>query len=496
MKTLRYRVTDIKLNLGEDISKVEEKVEKKYHIVPKNLEIIKESIDARKKNDIKLIYTVDFDCQKKINAPLSKEKPYANPVAHDNKKIVIVGFGPSGIFSSLILSRAGYKVTVLEQGSNVDKRTEIVKEFWEKGKLNPKSNVQFGEGGAGTFSDGKLTTGIKDERIRFVLKEFVKHGASPDIMYKGKPHIGTDVLKNVVKSIREEIISLGSNIMFDSCLKSFNICDNKVKSLTYEKDGKEYEMDADYVILAIGNSARDTFTYLKDLVYMEKKPFSIGFRIEHSQDMIDISQYGKVGRELGLEPATYKLNMVASNNRGVYTFCMCPGGYVINASSEANAVCVNGMSERNRDSKKANSAILCDVYPDDLDEDILSGIEFQRKYEKLAYDNSYEIKKNTVKNYLEGRASNISKCVPDFANVAIKEAVVEFGKKIKGFSCDNATLYAVETRSSCPIRIKRDEKYKSSIKNVYPIGEGAGYAGGIMSSSVDGIKVAEIICEE
>ena len=493
---MRYRASDIKLNLGESTALLEKKISKKYGIRATNLEIIREGLDARKKPDLKFVYTVDFDSNKKLNLPESKERAYVNPKAKGKKNIVIVGFGPSGIFASLVLSRAGYKVTVLEQGLDVDTRTKIVNEFWNEGKLNPLTNVQFGEGGAGTFSDGKLTTGIKDERIRFILREFVKHGANPDIMYKGKPHIGTDVLKEVVKNIRNEIIELGSTVLFGSKVTSLNIENGKVDSLTYVDSDGIKKVECDYVILAIGNSARDTFKLLNDLnVSMEKKPFSIGFRIEHDQKMIDISQYGKTSGELGIEPATYKLNTVTSSGRGVYTFCMCPGGYVINASSEEGRVCINGMSERNRDSGKANSAILCDVRPDDLDDDVLSGIDFQRKYEELAYDGSYDVPQNTVENYLSDKADNISKCVPDFANDSIREAIKVFGTKIKGFDNGDSILRAVETRSSCPIRIKRDEKYRSSVLNIYPIGEGAGYAGGIMSSAVDGVKIAEAICE-
>ncbi|MCQ2555328.1 MAG: NAD(FAD)-utilizing dehydrogenase [Clostridia bacterium] len=499
---MRYRISEIKLDIGEKEERIGKKIEKKIGAKISNMEIIRESVDARKKPDLKFVYTVDFDCDRKLNLPLSDMKPYIQPKAKEKKNVTVIGFGPSGMFASLILQRAGMNVTVLERGLDVDSRTELVKKFWDTHKLDRNTNVQFGEGGAGTFSDGKLTTGIKDDRIRFVLKEFVKYGADPAIMYKGKPHIGTDVLCTVVKNLREEVISLGGKVKFGCLADGVEIKDGKIVSVHYmnHMEGYTDSVACDAVVLAMGHSSRDTFRMLKELnIPMERKPFSIGFRIEHPQDMIDISQYGKTSRELGIEPAAYKLSTRVKDERGVYTFCMCPGGYVVNASSEDGMLCVNGMSEHNRDSGTANSAVLCDVRTDDFEgDDVLSGVYFQEKYEHLAFvagGSDYSIPVSDVGTFLSGKAENIESCLPDFAVRSIKEALPVFGRKIKGFDRPDAVIKGIESRSSSPVRVLRNENYVSEVSNLYPAGEGCGYAGGIMSSAVDGIRTAEKICE-
>ena len=515
-----YRISQIKLALGEPKELLVKKIEKKLssNIKIKEYKIVKESIDARDKGDIRFVYTVDFDVEQrqgarkitlkpdpKKNLSIAPDMSYKAPepgVRELKHRPVIAGFGPCGIFCALILAQQGYRPIVLERGKCVSERAEDVQSFWNGGALNTESNVQFGEGGAGTFSDGKLTTGIKDPRIHKVLSEFVSAGAPEEILYKNKPHIGTDLLRDVVANIREEIIRLGGEIRFSSKLVGIDAPSGKIKAIKAEDilTGESYTLETENLVLAIGHSARDTFRYAHELgIEMSAKPFSIGVRIEHPQEMVDEAQYGKTK---GLPPAEYKLSHRCENGRGVYTFCMCPGGEVIMSSSQEGGVVTNGMSNHKRDSGTANSGLLVDVRVSDFDrDDALAGVEFQEKYERLAYKNSggrYAFPKTCWSKFRDGDkdAKTVIDSLPSFAVESIREAMPYLGRKLKGFDDDNAVMKAVETRSSSPVRFFRDENLQGSIKGLYPAGEGAGYAGGITSAACDGIKVAEKIIEK
>lgn len=511
-----YRIGEIKLKITEGKEKIPTKIEKK---IGKSLQgahvnewhIVRESLDARNKADIRWVYAVDFTLDKdvKLSLPQVKENNYELPKSGSTEfahRPVVCGFGPAGMFCALILAEAGYRPLVIERGKRVDERTRDVDEFWKTGKLNTESNVQFGEGGAGTFSDGKLTTGIKDRRISKVLEELVKYGAAEDIMYKQKPHIGTDVLRNVVANIRERIIELGGEIMFSARLDDIKTENGGISDVcvTASGDGdkmRTMRIRTDILVLAIGHSARDTFRILdKKKIEMVQKPFSIGVRIEHPQDVIDEAQYGASHEKLGLPPAEYKLSAKASDGRGVYTFCMCPGGEVITASSQHGGLVTNGMSYRARDGKYANSALLVDVHVEDFENDsVLAGIEFQEKYERLAFKNggeTYRAPEATVGEFFASNENGmkVENSLPSFASAAIKETLPYLGKRLKGFDDESAVLRAVEARSSSPVRILRNTECESvSVRGLYPAGEGAGYAGGIMSAAVDGIRIAEEI---
>lgn len=401
------------------------------------------------------------------------------------------------MFAGLTLARRGLKPLIIERGAAIEQRVSDVEKFWEEGVLNTESNVQFGEGGAGTFSDGKLTTGIKDLRIRKVLTDFVKAGADPDILYKQRAHIGTDVLRTVVKNIRQEIIRLGGEVRFNTRFVEVKTKNKCVKSIVVVGDGREEEIFTEDVVLAIGHSARDTFRYLAGRgIKMQQKPFSIGVRIEHPQALIDKAQYGDAE---GLPPADYKLSYHCANGRGVYTFCMCPGGQVVVASSQEGGVVTNGMSNRARNSGTANSGLLVDVRCEDFGSPSpLAGIEFQEKYEKLAFElggRNYKAPRTTWGEFRDGgeSAAAVAGSLPDFAVESIKEAMPHLGRKLSGFDDDDAVLTAVETRSSSPVRFARNENMEGTFGGFYPAGEGAGYAGGIMSAACDGIKAAEKI---
>ena len=550
------RISQIKLNINEPVSSLPVYIRKALRIKGlklKSWRIVKESVDARKKPDIKFIYTVDFEVENEqallakagkmkgvslMQAPdTSYDVPLVNSDPSDTERPVIVGFGPCGMFAALILAEAGARPVVLERGRRVDERTRDVEHFWETGELDTSSNVQFGEGGAGTFSDGKLTTGIKDMRIGKVNSEFIEAGADASIAYEQMPHIGTDVLREVVKNIREKIISLGGDIRFESRVTGIefdSVCndaapgaavDKKLKALIIknENTGEIYRMECKNAVFAVGNSSRDTFRMLHSAgVRMEAKPFSIGARIEHPQLMINESQYG-VGAndtEGRLGAAAYKLSHHCADGRGVYTFCMCPGGVVVGAASEEGGVVTNGMSYFARDGENANSALLVDVRPEDCGADDpdtpLAGIDFQEKLEKAAYElggGGYIAPAQTLASFLKkneappaGRAvhptyrpgvrySDLTECLPAFVTDAMREALPHMAKKLKGFDMDTAVLTGVETRSSSPVRIPRDRETMQSVntRGLYPGGEGAGYAGGIMSAAVDGIKIAEKI---
>ena len=514
-------VNDVRLSLDTDFNNLKNVVKFK-DVKIKSVRLFRKSVDARRKNDLffccSLLIETDNDniAVKKIkNARLYEEPVYKYKKCDEKpeKRPVVVGFGPAGIFAAYTLAKAGLCPIVLERGRDVDSRTEDVKKFWEGGKLDPESNVQFGEGGAGAFSDGKLTTGIKDQRLREVLKIFVKHGAPEKILTDAKPHIGTDVLAVVIKNIRNEIISLGGEVRFGHRLEKIEAENGRLRGVLVSAE-EEYTISCDRLILSIGHSARDTFYMLKSEGFlMVKKPFAVGLRIEHPQDMINRALYGDFAEHPALETADYKLAVHLPNGRGVYTFCMCPGGFVVNASSEEGMTAVNGMSYMARDGKNANSALLTEVFPEDLPEDILSGIELQRDIEKAAFDitGGKAVPVSTVSEYLgngkcepiceatvkpKAEFCKIEKIFPAFINGSLKSGIKELGKKISGFDSGGAVLTAPESRSSSPVRIVRNENMNSvSVSGVYPSGEGAGYAGGIMSAAVDGIKCAESLID-
>ena len=494
-----------------------------------NLTIQKKSIDARKK-PISYVYTVDVKLKgeekllKKLhnrNVARVEKKRYQFPEPGSEKlehRPVIVGTGPAGLFCGLMLARAGYRPILLERGETARKRKETVDRFWNGGALAPNSNVQFGEGGAGTFSDGKLNTLVKDPagRGRLVLQTFVQAGAPEEILYWNKPHLGTDVLISVVEHIRKEIESLGGEVCFGTQLTDIDIRDGRVRGV-YTKCNDVPKQEAAYLetevlVLAIGHSARDTFAMLKDrAVPMERKAFAVGVRIEHPQDMINVSQYGE-GYPKALPTAAYKVTRKVSGDRGVYSFCMCPGGYVVNASSEEGGLAVNGMSYQARDSRNANSAMIVTVRPEDFGgDDLLSGVEFQRRLERAAYQAGGgkvpvqllgDFRQHTVSTAL-GEVEPCMKGAWTFGDVrgifpaqlsaALEEGIEGSEHLIPGFARADAVLSGVESRTSSPVRILRGENQESTVQGLYPCGEGAGYAGGITSAAMDGVKTAEAI---
>ncbi|WP_298842057.1 NAD(P)/FAD-dependent oxidoreductase [Clostridium sp.] len=522
------RVNNITLNIDEPIDELKTKVAKIMRVSQseiKEFKIAKESIDARKKNNIKFNYAVDITMDNEMNVVSRannkdvklEEDKYTAEFEFGTKKMnhrpVIVGMGPAGMFAGILMAQKGYNPLIIERGEKVENRTKTINKFWTRAVLNTESNVQFGEGGAGTFSDGKLTTRIKDTRCDYILEEFVKAGAPEEITYIGKPHIGTDVLKEVVKNIRETIIKLGGEVRFNSKLEDISIKNGKLQSIIVNGE----EIPCDNLILAPGHSSRDTYEMLhKNGVSMSSKPFAMGVRIEHPQDMINENQYGKYASHPRLKAADYKLTYKSNKlDRAVYSFCMCPGGEVVSAASEKGKLVINGMSEYNRDKKNANSAIVVSVGPKDFASDNpLAGIEFQRHYEELAYKiggENYNAPVQLVGDFLKGNVSdkigsikpsytpgykfaNLTNCLPSYVTDAIKEALPKFEYKINGFSRNDAILTGIETRTSAPVRIDRNEEFQSiSLEGLYPAGEGAGYAGGIISAAVDGLKIAESI---
>ena len=494
----------------------------------KALRIVRQSVDARKKKEISFSYVLDVEAgqegqegqivrrAKNPNVSLGQEKPYQFPITGQEKLAsppVIVGSGPAGLFCGLLLARHGYAPLILERGGPVEDREKAVKDFWEKGELNPDSNVQFGEGGAGTFSDGKLNTLVKDPsgRNRKVLETFVEFGADPSICYASKPHIGTDVLGQVVKGMRREIIRLGGEVRFYSQVKDIRIQAGRVRGVAL-KEGEE--IDAQALILAIGHSARDTFGLLQSRqVPMEAKAFAVGLRIQHPQSMVDEAQYGAWAAKI-LGAASYKLTHSCANGRGVYSFCMCPGGFVVNASSEEGRLAVNGMSYHARDGENANSALIVTVTPDDFGpagEGALRGVAFQRRLEEAAFkagagripvqlygdfkENRPSLRYGQVRPQFKGEArfANLQEILPGAVCSSLLEGMEQFGKVIPGFNREDAILAGVESRTSSPVRICRDEHLESQVRGLFPCGEGAGYAGGITSAAMDGIRVAEEI---
>lgn len=508
----KYRIANIKLKPGEGWEALPLKIEKKCglhagYINAEDLTVIRESIDARDKKNIQLVYTLDFNWKGKLPGRMRKQvipapdltlpEPEPGDEALSGRPVV-VGFGPCGIFAALALARAGYAPIVVERGADMENRVADVDAFWKKGQLKPESNVLFGEGGAGTFSDGKLTTGIKDPHIRQVLTDFVEAGAPEDILYKQKPHIGTDVLRKVVVNLRRGVEAAGGEVRFETCMTAIKTDEaGRICAVELKNEKGIYELATNAVILAPGHSARDTFRYLnKTGVPMAQKPFSIGVRIEHPQALIDKAQYGDTK---GLPPADYKLSCHTEDGRGVYSFCMCPGGEVITATTEEGLLCVNGMSNRNRDSGVANAGILVDVRTSDFgSDDVLAGVAFQEKWERRAFEEGgghYAPPRCSWSDFRDQtlRGQKVAACLPDFAVSALKEGIPGFGRRIAGFDSEDARLTAVETRSSSPVRILRGEDFQSEMKGLYPAGEGAGYAGGITSAACDGLRAARAI---
>lgn len=506
----KYRIPEIKQkvspvsNLDTDNRKewIPEKIREKLR--RKDLKIttwrvVKESIDAREKDKICRVYVVEFETPELLDLELAIYSQYQLPTVPVtpafNHPPVIIGFGPCGIFAAFVLATLGCNPIVLERGKEINERDMDVDKFWKEGVLDPESNVQFGEGGAGAYSDGKLTTGTNDLRNRYVLERLVEAGADPEILYKKKPHVGTDVLKTVVANLRAQIISMGGTVRFQTKATDIFIENGKATGLATNKNEV---IHTENVILAIGHSARDTFRMLQmKSVPMAPKPFSMGVRIEHPQEMIDAAQYGDGKLASVLGPAEYKLVHHCKNGRGLYSFCMCPGGHVITAASEQGGVVVNGMSFHARDGRYANSGILTDVRVEDYYHgDPLDGMEFQRKVERAAFSvNGYENCPPTATwgEFLANPANPLRKCLPDFVTESLLEGIPAFGKKIKGFDNIEARLTGVETRSSSPVRIIRNSECRSQILGLYPGGEGAGYAGGIVSAAVDGIRLAEAV---
>lgn len=520
------RITDLKLPVNGTEEQLRKRGARALGIPVESLgqmQIFRRSIDARRKDQIHYVLVVDVEVadEKKVlskakgkNISITPDLSYVFPQgkAECKNRPVVVGFGPGGMFSALILAEMGLKPIVLERGGDVESRKRATSLFWEEGKLDPENNVQFGEGGAGTFSDGKLTTRIKDPRCRKVLKELVAAGAPGDILYDAKPHIGTDLLQGVVKGIREKILSLGGEVRFFSKVTDLLVEGGEVQGVVLAHGELIQTND---VVLAIGHSARDTFELLYQKgVMLEQKPFAMGVRIEHPQKMIDIAQYGE--GEKGLPPADYRLTYTTKKGRGVYTFCMCPGGYVVAAASEEGHLAVNGMSEHARDGENANSALLVQVFPKDFGSDHpLAGMHFQRELEEKAFylgGGDYTAPIQRVGAFLgaskEGavvqptyrpgtKECNLSEIFPFFMIEAMQEAIPEMGKRLKGFDREDAILTAVESRSSSPVRILRGEDGTSPwARGLYPTGEGAGYAGGIVSAAVDGILAAEKIFQK
>ncbi len=528
------RLTELKLPLDHTEPELRTAILRRLDIPEPALlgyTVFRRGVDARRKSMIHLIYTVDADLQNEaavlarlagdrhvLPAPDIAYHPVAQAPAGMTRRPVVIGTGPCGLFAALILAQMGFRPIILDRGKRVRERTRDTWALWRRGVLNPESNVQFGEGGAGTFSDGKLYSQIKDPayRGRKVLTEFVKAGAPPEILYVSKPHIGTFRLVTMVEAIRKNIEALGGEYRFASKVVDIEIDEavgkRRVRGVRLESG--EF-IASEHVVLAVGHSARDTFEMLQDRgVHIEPKPFSIGFRIEHPQSLIDRARYGARAGDKILGAADYKLVHHCANGRSVYSFCMCPGGTVVAAASEPGRVVTNGMSQYSRNERNANAGIVVGITPEDYPGGALAGIAFQRHWEEQAFiagGGTYAAPAQLVGDFLAGRAStalgsvlpsyrpgvrptDLSTCLPDYAIAAIREALPAFDRQIPGFAMADAVLTGVETRTSSPIRIRRDDTLQSlNTPGLFPAGEGAGYAGGILSAGVDGIRIAEAV---
>ena len=518
-------IRKLTLSPEEDISALREKAAKRLRVPApdiKELRLVKISLDARKKSDIHYTCSVAVAVAgnedrliargKSADIAEYRETEYEIPASMLTERPVVVGFGPGGMFAALVLARAGARPIVIERGQEALKRKAAVEAFRSGGGLNTESNVQFGEGGAGTFSDGKLNTGTHDYRMQWMLREFFRHGAPESVLYDAKPHIGTDILIDVVQSIRREIIALGGEVRFETKLTGLVTENGAVAGAELEHAGERETLKCSSLILAIGHSARDTFeALLEQGVNMERKPFSMGVRIEHRQRDIDLAQYG---RERGdLPPADYSLSVHLPDGSSAYTFCMCPGGKVFAAASEEGGVVTNGMSYSARDGENANSALLVTLHTEDFPEGgVLSGMYWQREIERAAYGatGSYRAPAQLVGDFLAHRESTgpgavipsyepgvvwseLHAVLPEKISATLEKALPELGKKLRGFDAPEAVLTGVETRSSSPVRILRGENLSSDIAGLYPCGEGAGYAGGISSAAIDGMRCAEAV---
>lgn len=525
-------ISNIKINVNKIINKDEviilNKLISKEYKLDNNysfIKISKKSLDARKKPELFYIYSVvievsDKDCKRLLRLNTINEyspKKYCFPcndltVSEDNRPIII-GFGPAGMMAGLALAKAGLRPIIYERGPAVDDRIKCVEEFWKNGNLNLNGNIQFGEGGAGTFSDGKLQTGVKDKygRIDYILNELVEHGANPDILYNSKPHIGTDILTNVVKNIRKHIIELGGEVNFNHCFIGCLHNDFTLTESVIETPRGTINKLSQNLILSIGHSARDTFIKLNSLgLHMKNKPFAVGFRAIHPQSLINNSQYGIDNANKDLPAADYKLTYTAKSGRGVYSFCMCPGGYVVNASSESCKTAINGMSNKARDGKFANSAIIVTIDESVYGNKLFDGMHFQEdlenktffagngqipimSYKDYSLDNEFISKDLNLTDGIKGRYiyGDIRNILPQELNNDIREAFPYFGRIIEGYDGNEAYIAAIETRTSSPVKMERDDDFMSNIKGIFPCGEGAGYAGGITSACLDGLKVAE-----
>jgi len=522
------QINEIKLTLDESLNEIDvlkKKISKQYSISfsdGKEFIIRKKAIDARNKSQILFVYNVELSLPNEATfikkyPKITTAKDYSYPeIIHGveslDSRITVIGFGPSGIFAALLLARHGYKPLILEQGEDAISRTKEIQKFLETGEFSKKASILFGEGGAGTFSDGKLNSLVNDVRSLYVLEAFVKHGGPKEILYVNKPHIGTDILKKVIVNIRREIESLGGEIRFSSKVTDFHFKENSLTGIVI--NNKE-TISTKVCLLGIGHSAKETFKKLQEKeIHLEQKPFSLGVRIEHLQKMINESQYGKYSEHKALGAADYKLFYHSDNGRTCYTFCMCPGGTVMPSNGESGHIVTNGMSESARNKVNSNSALLVSVTPEDFpSKDPLAGFELQEKYEKIAFDKAgknYQAPVQLVGDFLEEKCSTtfgnvipsykpgtsfvkMEEVLPKYVTKIIKEALPYFDSRLHGFASKDAILTGVETRSSSPVRIVRTDTHESSVSGLYPMGEGAGYAGGIMSSAIDGLKTAEII---